>query len=180
MSLAAEKSHLRAEIRSKRTGPRPLADAALASHCATLAAGRELVAAYSPLAGEPGYEYLVTALAKVTTLVLPITRPDRLEWAIYTGELRPGVWEIGEPTGAPVDPAKLDLFLIPGLAYSRAGIRLGQGGGYYDRMLDGSAVPRAGVVYSSEVLEEVPHNDHDLRVQWIITEQGTETLGSAV
>lgn len=83
---------------------------------------------------------------------------------------------MGQPADAgPVIPLReIDVFLTPGLAFDRRGGRLGRGGGFYDRVLserrtDSAAV---GVTLSSRVVESVPMEPHDERVDWLATEEG--------
>ncbi|WKD59622.1 5-formyltetrahydrofolate cyclo-ligase [Corynebacterium caspium] len=168
-----DKTSLRTLVLSKRNIARVAADNSIAANCADLARGLPLVAAYSPQIGEPGGSFLLQTLAQLTTVVLPVTTSQGLQWRRYTGSLNPGKFGIGEPTGEEVSLAHCHLQFVPALAFSRAGIRLGRGGGYYDRALANSSVPRAGVVYAEEVFADIPHEPHDLSVQWIITEEGT-------
>jgi 5-formyltetrahydrofolate cyclo-ligase len=75
----------------------------------------------------------------------------------------------------PVIPVpEIDVFLTPGLAFDRRGGRLGNGGGFYDRVLaarrtDSAAV---GVTVERRVVEEVPMESHDRWVDWLATEKG--------
>ena len=75
----------------------------------------------------------------------------------------------------PVVPLhEIDLFLTPGLAFDRAGGRLGRGGGFYDEVLarsrtDAEAV---GIATEDRVVETIPMHDHDQRVDWLATETG--------
>lgn len=76
--------------------------------------------------------------------------------------------------GAVVPLHEIDVFLTPGLAFDGAGGRLGNGGGFYDRLLarrrtDSVAV---GITLDRRVVDEVPMLDHDQRVDWLATEAG--------
>lgn len=106
---------------------------------------------------------------------------------IDSGELRPrqvqsmndlkrgqmNVWEPESHCPA-VEIASLDLILVPGLAFTRDGRRLGRGGGYYDRLLahPDCRAHRIGVGYDLQVVEAIPVESHDQRVHEIITESG--------
>ncbi|MBW8172003.1 hypothetical protein K0651_02945 [Ornithinimicrobium sp. Arc0846-15] len=73
--------------------------------------------------------------------------------------------------------AKIDVIIVPALALSRPGRRLGQGGGYYDRAIPALLrdQPRAqtlGVSYPDEVLANVPAEDHDIAVDWLVDRDG--------
>ena len=72
-----------------------------------------------------------------------------------------------------VEPSELDLILVPGVAFSKDGIRLGMGGGYYDAFLQraGSAY-RLAVVYNCQMFEQVPAAPWDAQADAILTEQG--------
>lgn len=62
------------------------------------------------------------------------------------------------------------LFLVPAVAFDRRGIRLGRGGGFYDRMLVSVAKPPVGVAYSCQIGEDLPSGRLDVPVKWIVTE----------
>lgn len=68
-----------------------------------------------------------------------------------------------------VDPIALDVVLVPGVAFDRQGGRLGFGGGYYDRFLPTTPALRVGVAFDSCVVEELPCEAQDQRVDWVIT-----------
>ena len=89
--------------------------------------------------------------------------------------LPPGAWGIGEPSAdAPIVPStEIDLFLCPGMAFTRSGQRLGRGRGYYDRYLGAIEGPRPvlyGVTFSDFILESLPHEPHDIRMDEVIDE----------
>lgn len=77
-------------------------------------------------------------------------------------------------TGCPaIDPQLIDLILVPGVAFDRAGTRLGMGAGYYDRYLRGSSgAILAGVAWSFQIVQVLPQERHDIPVQWLVTEDG--------
>ncbi|HQT25487.1 MAG TPA: 5-formyltetrahydrofolate cyclo-ligase, partial [Burkholderiales bacterium] len=89
--------------------------------------------------------------------------------------LEPGLWGIREPRGGGLieDFSLIDFVLVPGVAFSREGGRLGYGGGFYDRLLvekrrDASAVAAA---FSVQIVEEVPIEENDIFVDGIVTEE---------
>lgn len=90
-------------------------------------------------------------------------------------ELRPTDYGPREPAGAaPVDPGEVEVVVTPGLAFDRAGRRLGYGGAHYDRFLDRlrpDAV-RVGIAFTAQLVDEVPAGPRDRRVQVVVTEAG--------
>lgn len=99
-------------------------------------------------------------------------------------ELKPGTYGVSEPTGAEiVPPADLGraLICVPGVAFSRAGHRLGRGGGYYDRLLAaaGPQVVTAGLAFSFQVLDRIPQSPDDRQVDFIVTESALHAAGPA-
>lgn len=80
-------------------------------------------------------------------------------------DLRPGAFGIHEPAAAlpTVEPAAVDLAVVPAVAWTRDGHRLGRGGGFYDRLLP--RLPLAwGVGFDVQVLRDLPTQPHDARV----------------
>jgi len=69
-----------------------------------------------------------------------------------------------------IDPQDIQLALVPGLAYQHEGWRLGYGGGYYDRFFKCFKGLSLGITFAALLLDQLPHTEHDLPVQWIATE----------
>ncbi len=82
----------------------------------------------------------------------------------------PGHWGIDEPVGEKWRrPEEVDVWIVPGLAFTRSGARLGYGGGYYDRYF--SACPhgrRIAVAYPFQILPEIPSGPHDQPIDEIL------------
>ncbi|MEZ5849584.1 MAG: 5-formyltetrahydrofolate cyclo-ligase [Hyphomicrobiaceae bacterium] len=85
------------------------------------------------------------------------------------------VWGIREPkaTQPELQPSVL---LVPLLAYDRSGLRLGYGGGFYDRTIHGlrkaAAVTTVGLAFAEQEVDAVPHLDYDEHLDWILTPAG--------
>lgn len=91
-------------------------------------------------------------------------------------DLAPGMWEIPEPVAGlpPVAPAEIDVVIVPGSAFDRRGGRIGYGGGFYDTYLRllRPDVPRIAVGFACQLVAEVAMEDHDLRMDALVTEEG--------
>ncbi len=83
-----------------------------------------------------------------------------------------GLWE-PDPACPLVDPAAIDLVLVPGVAFDRMGNRLGFGAGHYDRFLSGLRAPKVALAFSLQLVDAVPHSARDVPVDWIVTESET-------
>ena len=70
------------------------------------------------------------------------------------------------------DITQLDLLIVPGLIYAPNGSRIGFGGGYYDRYLKNYLGNTISLAFSAQIIEEIPSEEHDIRVQKIITNKG--------
>lgn len=94
----------------------------------------------------------------------------------HHGELVAGSWGIREPgPGCPeLHAGEMDLIVLPGAAFTGDGKRLGYGGGFYDTLLAGPAagVPLAGVCFPCQLLDDLPMEAHDRRVDMVITPEG--------
>lgn len=75
---------------------------------------------------------------------------------------------VQEPTGPAVDVGEIDLVIVPGLAFTLAGDRLGYGQGYYDRFLSTVSAPNVGVCFSDQLVDEMPTTENDVRVDKVI------------
>ena len=107
--------------------------------------------------------------------MLPRVRPDHtLDHHAVRGpdELTPGPFGIAEPRPScpTVAPAALDVILVPGVAFDRAGGRLGYGGGFYDRFLAACTGPRLGLAFALQLVACVPREAHDLPLAVLVTE----------
>ncbi len=96
--------------------------------------------------------------------------------AVRIDELVPARFGLREPRlDAPaVELAQIGVFFVPGLAFDRAGGRIGWGRGHYDATL--AALPRArrvGLAYDFQLVDEVPREPHDTMLHTIITEVAT-------
>ena len=146
------------------------------------------VAAYVSVSTEPGTGPLLERLhAMGRRVILPLLLPDHdLDWAPYTGPEalmpgRRGTLEPGAPRLGPDALATADVVLAPGLAVDRTGMRLGRGGGSYDRAL--ARVPVGTFVcvllFDGEILDSVPAAGHDRRVAAAVTPSGITRFGAA-
>lgn len=94
----------------------------------------------------------------------------------YEKDLAPGYYGIPEPqpgTLRPVDPLAIDLLIVPGVAFDLQGNRLGYGGGYYDRFFERlrPGVPLVALTFELQLVEEVPVEPWDRRMDWLVTEE---------
>lgn len=79
--------------------------------------------------------------------------------------------EIREPVGGEaVEPDGVALVLVPGVAFSPTGVRVGRGAGFYDRFLRESPARRLGVCFSEQIRESVQGEDHDVPMEAIVTD----------
>ncbi|RSN61648.1 5-formyltetrahydrofolate cyclo-ligase [Streptomyces sp. WAC 04229] len=151
-------------------------------------AGARAVAAYVSVGAEPGTLALLDALrARGVRVLLPALLPDNdLDWGEYTGTdslarvRHGGRMDLFEPAGARLGPdavTEADVVLLPGVAVDERGLRLGRGGGSYDRVLarlerSGSRPALLVLLYDREVVAHVPAEPHDRPVDAVVTPSG--------
>ncbi|MFJ9093386.1 5-formyltetrahydrofolate cyclo-ligase [Streptomyces globisporus] len=193
---ASEKGSLRRELLAARAlltkedalrAAAVLADAAL--HLPELADART-VAAYVSVGREPGTRALLEALrGRGVRVLLPVLLADNdLDWAVYEGPAhllpaRRGLLEPDGPRQGPDAVLAADAVLLPGLAVDGAGMRLGRGGGSYDRVL--ARLTAAGahpslvvLLYENEVVARVPSEPHDHPVDAVVTPAGARRFAA--
>ncbi|MGW1075753.1 5-formyltetrahydrofolate cyclo-ligase [Streptomyces sp. NPDC002537] len=174
-------------VRSGLTaGDREVAEAALARRALELPELAEAgtVAAYVSVGSEPGTRALLEALReRGVRVLLPVLLSDNdLDWGLYRGpdHLVRASRGLLEPDGDRLGPSAVtsaDTVLLPGLAVDGRGLRLGRGGGSYDRVLArlalaGRAPARVVLLYDTEVIAEVPAEPHDQPVDAVVTPHG--------
>ncbi|MEU5987895.1 5-formyltetrahydrofolate cyclo-ligase [Spirillospora sp. NPDC047418] len=187
MQDIVSKTDLRAEMLGRRAAmppqtraaaARPIRDALLSLPEVEMAG---TIAAYASIGDEPDTRSLLFALWKRGTYVLlPLLLPDGdLDWASYEGpdSLVPGAHGCLEPSEPPRGPGAIagaDVVLTPAVAVDRTGVRLGRGGGSYDRALArvGPAILTVAPLYDGELVESLPAEAHDQRVRAAVTPSG--------
>ncbi|HEV7452095.1 MAG TPA: 5-formyltetrahydrofolate cyclo-ligase [Pseudonocardiaceae bacterium] len=136
------------------------------------------VCAYWPVSAEPGSPALLDGLVRrACRVLLPVVgRLGPLDWAEYTGaeSLRAGPLGLREPAGPRLGCAAIAtavLVLVPAMAVDRHGVRLGRGGGHYDRTLPLATpgTPLVAIVRDDEVLAALPAQPHDVPVTAALT-----------
>lgn len=174
------------EIRSRMKAARRQRDAAATARAqATLDTLLRLVVGhfaprsvftYVAMAGEAGTRDLIDhLLALGTTVLVPrLLGREQMIAVEFPGweRLEAGRLGILSPASATPSPTSPALVLVPGLAFSSHGERLGFGAGYYDRWL--AAHPRAvrvGACFEYQVCERVPVDEHDEAVDYLVTER---------
>ena len=175
----APKAEWRAWARARRAGEADVSGAVTAQLAAFLhERGARRVLAYRALPGEPDVSGLAAQFTLLTTRARfrPTPRLTIHPWDTATEPSRFGALQ--PPATAPqVSLDEVDAALLPALAFDARGVRLGYGGGFYDRLLPGFAGLTVGVIPAALVVPELPSEAHDLRVRWLATETGMSETG---
>ena len=118
---------------------------------------------------------LPVLLERGVRVVFPRVAGPDLEFVPVTdpGELLAGHRGIGEPAGPAIDVTEIDVMVVPGLAFDADGMRLGRGGGHYDRTLPRLRpdATRVAFCFDFQVVPHVPRAPHDQRVDVIVTDR---------
>ena len=176
-ALESAKADARLQMRAERAAVEP-GDAALAliAHFPLELARLSPVAGYWPVGGEIDDRPLLAALAKAgRTIALPRmqTRAGPARFFAWRGGEALSADAFGVPsppaTGTELSPL---LILAPLLAFDRAGRRLGQGGGHYDRIISlirAHGAIAIGLAYAEQEMQHVPTGAHDAQLDWVLT-----------
>ena len=119
------------------------------------------------------------ALVMGKRVVVPLSDLENKEVKLYQikdrSDLREGAWRVLEPipdkTRA-VATEEVDCVIVPGIAFDKRNNRVGRGRGFYDRFLQafGAGTPKIGLAFSFQVVQEVPHESHDVPLDLILTD----------
>ncbi|MFT4148472.1 MAG: 5-formyltetrahydrofolate cyclo-ligase [Micrococcaceae bacterium] len=141
---------------------------------------KSAIALYYSYGTEPDTHSLIQDLHNDGhTIFLPYRAGKTLEWKTFTSQKElhqaeiPGFYEISESIASTPREA-IDLFVVPALAVSNNGSRLGQGGGFYDRALENLDAKQkmVALVYPEEIIQDLPVEEHDIKVDYAITSAG--------
>lgn len=128
------------------------------------------------------HEIIKNSIAIGKKVGVPISVPKTKELLVseiidFDKELELGYYGILAPKDEYtriVSPKIVDLVLVPGVAFDKRGYRVGYGGGYYDRFFNKleKSVIKIGLCYEMQILTEVPTDNYDIPIDYIITEKG--------
>ena len=138
------------------------------------------VLAFQGVRSEPDTGRLVELLeASGHHVLLPRVEGQHLVAVAHRpgGVLHEGSFGIAEPDGPAVDPVTVDVVLVPGLAFTRDGRRLGQGGGFYDRFLPSLRADcvTVGVCFAEQMVDDVPSEAHDRVLDHVVTDRAVQS-----
>jgi len=183
LDLTASKAGLRRRLRAalKAATPEARRAGSLAAcdllRCQSVWRDARNVLLYSPIPGELDISPLINeALAAGKTVALPAFVAgsgvyDAFVIRHLTDDCAPGKFAIAEPKRScpRLDLNRLDFTLVPGVGFDLTGHRLGRGQGFYDRLLANIAGTKCGVAFDFQVVERLPAETHDVRMNFILT-----------
>ncbi len=176
-----DKQALRAEIRARKAafGPEALSESSrqIIAGLENLPVFREakILLLYHSLPDEVSTHECLLRHCSDKEILLPRVVGDDLELRRFTGpdDLRRGAYGILEPDGALfTDYARIQLAVVPGMAFDDAGHRLGRGRGYYDRLFSASAfsqVYKLGLCFPFQLVREVPAGPFDVTMSAVFS-----------
>jgi 5-formyltetrahydrofolate cyclo-ligase len=131
------------------------------------------IGAYYPIGSEVLTQNIMQEILSIgKELYLPKMIEDEIEFRKITDFscLEKGNFDIMEPKDdCPVDN-NLDLLLVPTVGISQDGVRLGYGHGFYDKFLSKNKTETISLILEKQVIKKIPRSDHDVIMNWILTE----------
>ena len=122
-------------------------------------------------------DFILELLKCKATVVAPRWNGETYELAKVKGlsdaDLRRGPMNILEPAEADiVKPAEVEVWIVPGLAFTKDGKRLGYGGGWYDRLLASASKwsNKIGVAHEFQIVDDLPYEPHDIKMDGVVTD----------
>lgn len=126
----------------------------------------ETVMLYMPIKGEAD---LTGLLSDGKVFLTPVTKGGDI-YPSLLGEMVLGAFNVPEPKGKEKFTGKIDLVFVPGVAFDKEFNRMGFGKGYYDRFLSDIGAVKVGVCHNFQLLDKIPSEDHDVKMDMIVTE----------
>ncbi len=127
---------------------------------------------YNPLPDEIDVLPILHKYKAQKQFFMPVVADDNtLKILPYTDEQKTGAYGIGEPVGSDYTaPESIDYVIVPGVAFSRDGHRLGRGKGYYDRLLKTTSAHKTGVCFAVQITPLIAalHEPHDVLMDKVL------------
>jgi len=105
-------------------------------------------------------------------IYLPRVVGDHVEVVPFKGidSMQKGAFNILEPVGMPIEDLNIiDLVIVPGVAFTVDGYRMGRGGGYYDRLLPSlTNAEKIGICYNCQMVDKIPQEEHDVKMDAVL------------
>lgn len=177
------KTALRRMLRQSRPGPESQHEQSnsLRRVIGDWLADREarVIGCFAALPGEPELLSLLEQFPEMRWVLPRVVGSELAFHEVRNSRLDPGSFGIREPSASSVvcGVDEIDVMLCPGMAFSRDGVRLGRGKGFYDRALAGARAIRVGVCFREQVLPGLPKEDHDQRMDFLATPDGLISCG---
>lgn len=179
MQQISSKQVLRNQIAAKK---KALSKAELSNFSAEVISTLELtslfrdatcILAYYSMEGEVATHDFIDKYHGSKCFILPVVRGNELVLRKFTlqKEMVKSSFGIYEPEGNDfVDFERIDLVLVPGVAFDRKLHRLGRGKGFYDRLLPLIKAPKIGICFDFQLFDQIPHEKHDVKMNMIISQ----------
>ncbi|ODG91347.1 MULTISPECIES: 5-formyltetrahydrofolate cyclo-ligase [Bacillaceae] len=138
----------------------------------------DIIATTMPMEHEINTKYLITACWKMNkSVVVPKCNHETRKMHFYKinsfDDLKKGYFGIQEPIEEKCEEIRkerIDLIIVPGVAYTKNGERLGYGGGYYDRYLEDYNKQLLALAYDIQIIDDLPTEKHDIKMPLVLTE----------
>ena len=131
-----------------------------------------VVALFASLPDEPQTTAIIEQLSRSKRIVLPRIEGEEMEFYDISEGLREGAFGIMEPVATtPIEPSEIDVMIVPGVAFTLKGARLGRGKGFYDKYLslNGFRAYTIGTCFPCQIVENIPTEQHDKIVDKVAT-----------
>jgi 5-formyltetrahydrofolate cyclo-ligase len=176
-SKADLRAHLRARLEKISEAVRAVESIGLCERLKTQMPSAHTILFFAPLTDEPDvWPVLELSLALGVNCALPFFDAEKKTYGArrlqnLAADIVAGKFGVREPAAgcAEISLNKFDLILVPGMAFDLSGNRLGRGQGFYDRLLAEASGIKCGVCHDFQLLEKIPAEPHDAKVDFILT-----------
>lgn len=186
------KNKIREEVKEKlsriTTSDKDFADSLICEAIANLTEVKnaDVIALYAAIENEVNLSRVTMEFIKLKKrLCFPRALNNRSDLPEYEmveitdlSDLKIGRYGIPEPKlkCRIMEKSKIDLWLVPGVAFAPNGIRLGRGKGVYDRLLKDAVGKKIGILYQTQLQNSLPSEQHDIKMNMLITEKGVSVI----